>query len=111
VTRVDIDSRKVTATIVVGIPGTGGSLSYGADSVWATSFDVPLTVIDTKTNKALRQWVGHGGDSLDFGHDSIWLSDYWRGLLLRIPLKAILPLIGLGATQEAPVPMAKEPHR
>jgi virginiamycin B lyase len=88
VTRVDLNKRNVIATIVLGIPGTGGSITYGADSVWATSFDVPLTVIDAKTNKVLRQWVGRGGDSLSFGYNSIWLSDYHRGLLWRIPFDA-----------------------
>jgi virginiamycin B lyase len=90
VTRIDANNRKVTATIAVGIPGRGGDLGYGADSVWATTFDLPLTMIDGRTNKVLRQWVGRGGDSLRFGHDSIWLTDYHRGLLWRIPFKATL---------------------
>jgi virginiamycin B lyase len=88
VTRVDPGNRKVTATIVVGIPGAGGDLDYGADSAWATTFDLPLTVMDGRTNKVLRQWVGQGGDSLRFGHDSIWLTDYRRGFLWRIPFRA-----------------------
>lgn len=108
VTRVDLNNKNVTAKIMLGIPGTGGSLGYGTDSVWATSFDVPLTVIDAKTNKVLRQWVGRGGDSLDFGHDSIWLSGYHRGLLWRIPFQATRSLAGLGADQQAPVPMEEE---
>jgi len=90
VTRIEINDRKVTATIALGIPGPGGDIGYGADLVWASSFDVPLTVIDGKTNKVLRQWVGRGGDSLRFGHDSIWLTDYHRGMLWRIPLQATL---------------------
>jgi hypothetical protein len=90
VTRVEINSRKVKATIALGIPGPGGDLGYGADLLWATSFDVPLTAISGKTNKVLRQWVGSGGDSLRFGHDSIWLTDYYHGTLSRIPLKTIL---------------------
>lgn len=89
-TRVDLKNRNVTATIALGIPGSGGSIAYGADSVWATSFDVPLTIIDAKSNKVLRQWVGSGGDSLSFGYDSIWLSDYHRGLLWRIPFRSTL---------------------
>jgi virginiamycin B lyase len=88
VTRIDVNSRKVTATIAVGIPGPGGDLGYGAGSVWATTFDLPLTMINGQTNKVLRQWVGTGGDSLRFGHDSIWLTDYHRGLLWRIPFNA-----------------------
>jgi virginiamycin B lyase len=87
VSRVDEKSRKVISTIPVGIPGAGGELSYGADALWATVFDVPLSRIDPSTNKVSRQWVGRGGDSLRFGHGSIWLTDYYRGLLSRIPLK------------------------
>jgi virginiamycin B lyase len=89
-TRVDLKTRKVTATILLGIPGAGGDLGYGADSVWATTFELPLTVVDGKTNRVVRQWVGQGGDSLRFGFDSIWLTDYRRGLLWRIPFKATL---------------------
>jgi virginiamycin B lyase len=87
VSRVDTSTKKVAATIAAGIPGPGGDICYGADSVWATVFDIPLTRIDSKTNKVLRQWVGRGGDSLSFGPESIWLTDYHRGLLWRIPYK------------------------
>jgi len=73
------------ATIPVGIPGVGGDICYGADSVWTAKFGIPLTRIDTKSNKVSRQWVGRGGDALRFGYDSIWLTDYHRGLLWRIP--------------------------
>src|ERR1700735_4761232 len=90
ISRVDEKSRKLMATIQVGIPGAGGDIGYGANSVWATVFDVPLTRIDATTNKVLKQWVGHGGDSLRFGHDSIWLTDYKKGLLLRVPAKEVL---------------------
>jgi virginiamycin B lyase len=50
VTRVDEKSRKAMATIQVAIPGTGGDIGYGADSVWPTVFEVPLTRIDSTTN-------------------------------------------------------------
>jgi len=88
VSRVDEKSRMLTATITVGIPGLGGDICYGADSVWASVFDVPLSRIDSQTNKVLRQWVGRGGDSLRFGHDSIWLTDYHNGLVWRFPYEA-----------------------
>jgi virginiamycin B lyase len=87
VSRVDTSTRKVTATIPVGIPGVGGEICYGADSIWTAKFSIPLTRIDAKTNKVSRQWVGRGGDALRFGHESIWLTDYYRGLLWRIPFK------------------------
>ena len=89
VSRVDAKTRKLTATIILGIPGPGGDICYGADSVWATVFDVPLTQIDSQTNKVLRQWVGRGGDSLRFGHDSIWLTDYHNGLIWRFPNQVV----------------------
>jgi virginiamycin B lyase len=84
-TRVDPKSRKVMATITLGIPGPGGDICYSADSVWTSVFGLPLSRIDVKTNKLVRQWVGRGGDSLRFGHDSLWLTDSHHGLVWRIP--------------------------
>jgi len=85
ISRVDQKSSKVTATIRVGIPGAGGDICFGEDSVWTTVFEVPLTRINVKTDKVSRQWIGHGGDSVRLGHGSVWLTDYHRGLLWRIP--------------------------
>jgi virginiamycin B lyase len=93
VSRVDEKSRKLTATIAVGIPGLGGDICYGADSVWASVFDVPLTWIDSQSNKVMRQWVGPGGDSLRFGHNSIWLTDYHKGLVWRVPYEGTQSLL------------------
>ena len=75
------------ATIQAGIPGAGGDIGYGADSVWLTVFDVPLTRVQPTTNRVVKQWVGKGGDSLRFGFDSLWITDYKKGLLSRIRLK------------------------
>jgi hypothetical protein len=41
--------------------------------------------IDASTNKVVRPWIGKGGDSLRYGFGSIWMTDYKKGLLLRIP--------------------------
>ena len=84
VTRVDARNKKVTATVKVGIPGPGGDIAWGMGFIWTSVFKVPLTAIDAKTNRVVRQWVGPGGDSLRFGHDSIWLTDYKQGTLSRI---------------------------
>ena len=89
VSRVDEKSRKLLATIQLGTPGTGGDIGYGADSVWSSVFEVPLTRIDATTNRVTRQWVGKGGDSLRFGFDSLWITDYKKGLLLRIPIEQV----------------------
>ena len=80
--RVDEKSRKLIAAIPVGVPGTGGDIGYGADSVWPTVFDVPLSRIDARANRVVRQWIGNGGDSVRFGFDSLWITDYKKGLLL-----------------------------
>jgi virginiamycin B lyase len=87
--RIDEKSRKVVATIQAGIPGTGGDIGYGADSVWLTVFDVPLTRVEATTNRVVKQWVGEGEDSLRFGFDSLWITDYKKGLLLRIPIEEV----------------------
>jgi virginiamycin B lyase len=89
VSRIDEKSRKLVATIQAGIPGTGGDIGYGADSVWSSVFQVPLTLIDAKTNRVAKQWIGTGGDSLRFGFDSLWITDYKKGLLLRIPIEQV----------------------
>ena len=89
VCRVDEKSRKVLSTIQVGIPGTGGDIGYGADSVWPTVFEVPLSRIDPKTNRVVRQWIGKGGDSLRLGFGSLWITDYQKGLLSRIPIEEL----------------------
>ena len=90
ISRVDERNRKVTATIRVGIPGAGGDIGYGGESVWPTVFGVPLTRVDASTNKVFRQWVGEGGDSLRCGFGSIWITDYKKGLLSRIALQQVL---------------------
>jgi virginiamycin B lyase len=89
VSRVDATTGKVIATIPAGIPGLGGEIAFGADSVWATVFKFPITRIDPATNKVVRQWHGTGGDSIRYGHGSLWLTSYsgekvWR---LDVPAK------------------------
>src|SRR5882724_3692119 len=84
VTRVDAKTRQVIATIPAGIPGHGGEIAFGASSVWATVFGIPLTQISPTSNKVIRQWTGSGGDSVRFGHHSLWLTHLRAGLLWRI---------------------------
>src|SRR5216683_3986815 len=90
VSRVDEKSRNVIATIQVGIPGGGGDIAYGIESIWPTVLGVPLSRIDAARNKVVKQWVGKGGDSLRFGYGSIWLTDYKKGLLSRFPADEVL---------------------
>jgi len=84
ISRVDPKTGKVVATISCGIPGSGGEITYGAGSVWATMFDFPVTQADPKTNKVVKQWGGPGGDGIRFGFESIWLSNGRQGTVWRI---------------------------
>lgn len=63
---------------------TGSSPEASSGSIWATVFDVPLTLISPDSNKVLRQWNGPGGDAVRVGHNSLWLTDLRNGLLLRL---------------------------
>jgi streptogramin lyase len=84
ISRVDEKTRKLVATIPLGIPGFGGDIAYGAESVWTSVFSVPLTRINSTSNHVMKQWIGEGGDSLRVGFGSIWVTDYKKGLLLRL---------------------------
>ena len=87
-TKIDARTRQVAATIQAGIPGRGGEIAVGDGAVWTTVFDIPLTQIDVKTNKVVRQWVGQGGDSVRLGFGSVWLAHLRSGLLWRFPAAA-----------------------
>ena len=83
-TRVNARTRTVSGTIPAGLPGQGGDICYASGFVWATIFDLPLTMIFVESDEVLRQWVGPGGDAVRFGHDSLWLTDLRNGLLWRL---------------------------
>ena len=83
-TRVNAKTRSISGTIAAGIPGHGGELCYGAGFVWATVFDIPITMTFAESDEVLHQWVGSGGDAIRFGLGSLWLTDLRNGLLWRI---------------------------
>ena len=84
VTRVNEKTRHVVGTIQAGILGPGGDICYAEGAVWATVFDVSLTMIFAESDEVLHQWVGPGGDAIRFGHRALWLTDLRNGLLWRI---------------------------
>ena len=86
VTRVDTRTKLVTKTIALGIPGTGGDITYGGGMVWTTVSRTPLSMIDGASAVLLCQWLGPGGDSLGIGHGAVWLTDYHAGTISRIEL-------------------------
>lgn len=85
VSKVDAQAKRLIENVQAAMPGGGGELAYGAGSAWATIVGVPLARIDSTTN-AVRHWGGRGGDAVRFGAGSIWLTDYYDGLLWRIPV-------------------------
>jgi streptogramin lyase len=87
VSRIDVKSGQVVATIEAGIPGGGGEATFGEDSVWFTVFDFPITQIDAKSNKVVRQWAGPGGDAIRYGHGQIWLSNLRQQNIWRLDPK------------------------
>jgi len=84
ISRVDIRSNRLVASIPAGISGSGGEIAFGFGSVWATLEKFPVTRIDARTNKIVRQWTGAGGDSIRAGHGSIWLTNLDAGIVWRI---------------------------
>jgi streptogramin lyase len=74
ISRVDAATGKLLATIAAGIPGEGGEIAFGADSVWATVFEFPITRVDPATNMVVAQWHGVGGDSIRYAHGTLWLT-------------------------------------
>jgi len=89
ITRVDPKTNKVVATIHAGIPGRGGEISAGEGSVWATSFEFPVTRIDPATNTVVQQFFGPGGDAIRAGRGSVWLSNLRQGNVWRLDPKRI----------------------
>jgi streptogramin lyase len=90
ITRVDLKTNKVVATIEAGIPGGGGEIAAGEGSVWATVFECPITRIDPSTNKVAQQFYGEGGDSIRAGGGWVWLANLRAGTVWRIDPKRIL---------------------
>jgi virginiamycin B lyase len=86
IARVDAATGKRTALISAGIPGLGGEIAFGANAVWATVFDFPITRIDPATNTVTGQWRGAGGDSIRAAIDSIWLTTYTGAKVWRLPI-------------------------
>ena len=87
VSRVDVKTKKLVRNIDVGVPGGGGEIAYGEGYVWVTVFEIPLSQIDTETDKVIKQWIGPGGDSVRAGHGSIWLSNLRQQNVWRIDPK------------------------
>ena len=92
ITRVDLATEEVIATIEAGIPGGGGEIAVGEGSIWATSFEFPITRIDPPSNAVVQQFFGPGGDAIRVGLGSVWLSNLQAGNVWRIDPRRIRAL-------------------
>jgi virginiamycin B lyase len=84
VSRIDPATNKVSSTIVLEVPGTGGCIAAGGGSVWVTMPGTPVSQIDTATNRVVGQFQGDGGDCIGYGFGSVWLSNNGLGDVWRI---------------------------
>jgi YVTN family beta-propeller protein len=84
ISRVDLTKNATVATIEAGIPGGGGEIAAGEGSVWATSFEFPITRIDPQRNVVVQQFFGPGGDAIRVGLGSVWLSNLKAGNVWRV---------------------------
>jgi virginiamycin B lyase len=89
-TRVDMRTIRVTQTIDLGTPGSGGDITFGDGGVWTTVNKVPLSMTDASRVELLCRWTGAGGDSLGIGHGAIWLTNYHAGTISRLDLHKIM---------------------
>ena len=87
--RIDARTHQVIARIAAGLVGPGGDITFGADAVWPTLFGAPLTRIDARSGRIVRQWTGPGGDSLAWAFGAVWLTDYKAGTVARYPAAAL----------------------
>lgn len=92
VSRIDPRRNKVVASVAAGIPGAGGDIAYGGGYIWAAGAGTPLTQIDPRSNRVLRQFGNYkGADAVRFAFGSIWISDHGKGDVWRIDPDQLSP--------------------
>ena len=85
--RVDPAADAVAATLALGVPGEGGDLSINGGYVWVSAEGTPLTQVDPRDNRVLRQYVGGKRlDTLRVAFGSAWLVDAGKGRVWRVPV-------------------------
>ena len=84
ISRVDTRTNVPAAKIEAGVPGPGGEIAYGESAVWVTMMGFPITKIDPRSNRVVKQWTGAGGDSIRAALGSVWLTDLKGQKVMRI---------------------------
>ena len=88
--RIDPATNRVSAVVAVGVPGDGGDLVVAANSVWVGGEGVPLSQIDPRTNRLVRQFVGgEKDDTLRVGFGYAWVVDELNGQIWKISLEQL----------------------
>jgi hypothetical protein len=74
----------------LGVPGEGGDLSIGENYVWVSAEGVPLSQIDPRTHRLVRQFAGgKRDDTLRVGFGSAWIVDELKGEIWRVDLSRL----------------------
>lgn len=81
-------TTKETLRIEAGLPGVGGSLAFGAGSLWARGTAKRLLLrVDPASNQVVAEYgPAAGAGAVAVGHDAIWLSAYNQKKVWRLPL-------------------------
>jgi YVTN family beta-propeller protein len=74
VSRVDPKTNRVTQTIKLGAPLSGGQIAVGEGSVWVSAPGAPLVRIDPRTNRVVQHFSGEGGGAILIAHGAVWIT-------------------------------------
>ncbi len=84
ISRIDLITNKVAATILCEVPGTGGDIAAGEGYVWVRAKKELLLAIDPKENKVIEIWgPPSGSGDVRAGHGAVWVTAHdinkiWR---------------------------------
>jgi YVTN family beta-propeller protein len=101
-TRVDLKSGAVTATIKTTIANSEGSIVAGAGSIWIlTDAKGTLARFDPATNTLVAEvYVAAGSYGLAYGEDALWVTSSERNTVTRVDpaTNLIVETIAVGKT-------------
>ncbi len=102
VTRVDLKSQKIVASIPSGVANTEGGITAGAGSIWMPSDAAGvLSRIDPATNKVVSKiTISPGSFTAAFDAGSVWITSTKNNLLTRVDAKTekVVATIPVGPT-------------
>jgi YVTN family beta-propeller protein len=85
-TRIDLESGEVKATVRTAVGNSEGSVVAGAGSIWLiTDRKGTLARFDPATNLVVAEiYVSPGSYGLAFGEDALWVTSTERGTVTRV---------------------------